>query len=206
MGGLLVPLAAATDFEVVSSETTDAFGSTGTEIVLVTLLDANWEEVSVVVIMNGQTAVSIPGQYLRVRSIIGVQSNSGTAGQSWNNGNIDVREVATPANIHVRARPTNNSSFSGFYSVPDGQIVRAVNVAPLVAKNDEVKLKPYLILPDGTTISGQPIPLFEGNISLRLFDPLGITSRQDFVFRGQSLSAGTADVALIVELLIEHVN
>jgi hypothetical protein len=203
-GGRLVPPSTDVAFEVVSDSASDDIARTGVQIVAVTLLDPNWEEVTAIVVMDGTTPVSIPGTYIRARSVVGAQSGGATAGQSWNIGNVDVREVVG-GQVHLRMTPEQNSSFSGFYSVPANKIVRAINVAPLVAKNDEARLQPYLIQQGGNTISGQPIPLFEGNISLKLFNPLLITEMQDFVFRAESLSSGTADVAIIVELLVEDV-
>ena len=197
-GGTLVPLvAASSSWNLVSASASDTAAGTGTQSVAITFLNSNWEEVVVFQATNGGSA-AISGTYLRAVSIIGVQSGSNL----FNVGNITVEENS---NVHLQMSPANNSSFSGLYSVPAGKIARVVNVSTFVAKNDEIRFQPYLIQQNQNYISGQPTPLFEGSVNQRLLNPFPITQKQDIVFRAEALSAGSAQVSIIAEILLQDV-
>ncbi len=198
---IVVPLLAADSFEVISDDADDiAVTGTGVRAVLITFLDASWEEVVVIVAMNGLAAVAVPGTFLRARSVVGI--DSGTSG--WNEGTVDVRLV-TGAVVHLQMSPFNNSSFSGMFSVPAGKTARVITVSVFIAKNDEIQFQPYLIQPNQNFISGQPIRIFDGNAHQRLLNPFPITEKQDFVFRATKISAAAAHVSIIAEILLESV-
>ena len=197
-GGTVTPLSVAGSFELVTSGN-DTVAGTGVQFVAITFLDSDWEPVTVIKATTGGTS-AITGSFLRCVSIIGIQSGS----LNWNDNIVDVR-VTSCGQVHLRMSPANNSSFPAFYSVPAGKTARVVNVATFVAKNDEIQFQPYLIGQNGNFISGQPIPLFEGRVNQRLLTPFPITQKQDFVFRGEILSAGSANVSIIAEILLEDV-
>ena len=197
-GGTVTPLSVAGVFDLVTSGN-DTVAGTGVQFVAATFLDEDWEPVTVIKATTGGTS-AFTGNFLRCVSIIGIQSGS----LGWNDNNVDV-EVTGGGQVHLRMVPANNSAFPSFYSVQAGRTARVVNVSTFVAKNDEIQFQPYLIGQNGNFISGQPIPLFEGSVNQRLLSPFPITQKQDFVFRGKSLSAGTSNTSIIAEILLEVV-
>jgi len=195
-GGKFVPPSVATALEIVSSDADDTFGGNGTGVVIVSYLDSSLALQSETVLMNGTTPVAMVASPLRVRSITGVQSGSNRV----NEGTITLREPG-PGQTWVQISVGNNFSFSAFYTVPANKVAYVVNVATTLAKNDEAEFEPHLILADLTEISGQPFALFEGSIDRRLRAPFQLVAGNDLVFRGESLSAGTANVTVIAEIV-----
>jgi len=200
---IVEPLGAAGgEFEIISSSTQDASGGTGTTLVLITMMNLDWEYVQVVMAPTGTGATQIAGgPYLRAISIIGIVTGS----THLNVGNVDIRTVSGSL-VHLRMGiypSPNNSSFSGFYPIPAGTQVEVYNVAPFTGKADEVVFQPYLRQQNGNLVSGQPIVLDSGNANKRLFDPALLTQKQDLIFRCQRISGGgNLLFSLIIELIV----
>jgi len=197
-GGRTIALLSVDTFDLVTTLQDDIAGN-GVQVVLITFLNSDWEPVTVIKATTAGTS-AISGSFLRCVSIIGIQSGS----SGWNENDVDV-QLSGGGDVHLRMSPENNSSFSGFFSVPAGKTARVVNVSTFVAKNDEIQFQSYLIQPNGNFISGQPVPLFEGSVDIRLLNPFAITQKQDIVFRGKTLSAGSSNVSVIVEILLQDV-
>jgi hypothetical protein len=114
------PAAAAT-LTVSSSSTDDASPSgTGAQTVLIQGLDANYNVISEVVALNGQTAVNTTKSYLRVNKIIVLTAGSGGTSAGTIYAGTGTVTSGVPAVTVNRTGITSNESESAFYTVPVG--------------------------------------------------------------------------------------
>jgi hypothetical protein len=79
----------ARTLEIVSSSASDTLAGTGSQKVKISGLDANYNQVSEIISLNGTTAVPTANQYLRVNQMINAQVGSGQV----NAGNISLRDT-----------------------------------------------------------------------------------------------------------------
>jgi hypothetical protein len=114
------PAAAAT-LTVSSSSTDDASPSgTGAQTVLIQGLDANYNAISEVVALNGQTAVNTTKSYLRVNKMIVLTAGSGGTSVGSIYAGTGTVTSGVPAVTVNRTGITSNESESAFYTVPVG--------------------------------------------------------------------------------------
>jgi hypothetical protein len=111
---------AATTTTISSSNAADTAAGTGAQTVLVDGLNANYERVTEVASLNGQTGVTLTNQYLRVNRVTILTAGSG--GTSAGSIFVGTGTVTTgvPAVVLNRTGASSNESESGFYTVPAG--------------------------------------------------------------------------------------
>lgn len=88
-GGAYPWMAAATSLEVLSASANDSSAGTGARTITISGLDANYNEISAVVTMNGVAPVAVPIQFLRINGI--TVTTNGTLRR--NDGQITVRDA-----------------------------------------------------------------------------------------------------------------
>jgi hypothetical protein len=122
-GGLYSYLGSATTLYVSSSATADDAGGTGATNVTVSGLDANYNEVSVTVDLDGQTGVQLgdASNWIRVNRIVVNTAGSGGA----NAGVIYVGDEATPSsgvptNKYATVAIGDNQTLMALWTVPAG--------------------------------------------------------------------------------------
>jgi len=95
----------------------DSAGDTGVKVVEVHGLDASYDEISEFVMLNGTTQVATTNNFIRINNIHGMFVGTNMVAE----GNIDVRQVATPANIMSRVGAGGNMNLQCHYTVPNGK-------------------------------------------------------------------------------------
>jgi hypothetical protein len=112
--------ATALQMTVSSSSANDTSGGTGARTIVVQGLDANYNEVSETVIMNGQTAVTMTNALLRVNYVYVATAGSGNgaAGDIY----IGTGTVTTgvPATVYDIIKFDYNVTTTGSYTIPAG--------------------------------------------------------------------------------------
>lgn len=119
-GGILTHPAAAGVLKVSSSSTNDAAAGTGARTILLNGLDANFNEISETVTLNGQTAVNTTKEYIRVQNLRVVTAGSGltAAGTIYvGTGNVT---LGVPATIYGEIAIGDNASLMAHYTIPAG--------------------------------------------------------------------------------------
>jgi len=110
----------ATVMKVSSSSANDTSAGTGARTFLVAGLDANYNQISEVITLNGQTAVNTTNSYLRINysEVLTVGSGAAQAGDIYvGTGTVT---SGVPATIYWRSDSSyNNWGFAG-YTVPAG--------------------------------------------------------------------------------------
>lgn len=110
----------AANYVFPSSASTMTLSSSATgdvgQAVLITGLDANYLEISEVVVLNGQTAVSSTKSFLRVNDML-VLVDSPTGNIYFGTGTVT---AGVPANVYGFISAGDNAMMAGIYTVPAG--------------------------------------------------------------------------------------
>jgi hypothetical protein len=118
-GGLVTWLSAADNLEVFSSNANDtslAGGGTGMRTLLIQGLDANYNEISEIVSLEGTGVVTTTNQFLRVNKAVGLSAGTGAI----NEGAITIRD-ATGDNTVEYIGAGQGISHSAKFTVPLGK-------------------------------------------------------------------------------------
>lgn len=119
-GGLYAYPAAAIQMKVSSSSTDDAALGTGARTIVVAGLDANYNEISETVTLNGQTEVLTTKSYLRVfRAYVATAGSGGTAVGTIYVGTGTVT-LGVPATIYAEIPIGANQTLMAVWTVPAG--------------------------------------------------------------------------------------
>lgn len=105
----------ATSMEVVSDSANDAAAGTGARTILVTYLDANYTQNTIVVTLNGVTPVAIATPIMRINGVVVV--TSGTFGGN-NIGNISVRAAGGLGATYSYMLAGHGIARSSLFTVP----------------------------------------------------------------------------------------
>ena len=112
--------AAALQMTVSSASANDTSAGTGARTVVVQGLNANYNEVSETVTMNGQTAVTMATSFLRVNYayVLTAGSGNGAAGDIYiGTGTVT---AGVPATVYDVIKFDYNTTITGSYTVPAG--------------------------------------------------------------------------------------
>jgi hypothetical protein len=198
----------AQSLEILSSSANDTAAGTGARTVTMTLLDANYNQVTQTVTLNGTSVVAIPGgPYLRVNSL-----QVATAGSGYTNaGTITLRVASAGATQGVILIGTSIAQ-SSVYTVPTGytlfinKIVYVINAAASVS--NYVTIATVIQNPNGSPSNLLATQRFlitnsgTGPFELDVPFPLVITQTQDFTLRETAISGTLAITALWQGVLI----
>ena len=127
-GGTYVYPASATVMKISSSSADDAAAGTGARTISIAGLDANYNEISETVILNGQTAVNTVNSYLRIFRMFVVTAGSGaTAAGTIYAGTGNVTS-GVPAVIYGMIALNANQTQMAFWTVPAGYTLYLMGV------------------------------------------------------------------------------
>lgn len=118
--GLMTHPAAALQMKVSSSNAADTSAGTGARTVLIQGLDADYNEISETVTLNGQTAVTTTNSFLRINYAIVTTAGSteSAAGDIYfGTGTVT---AGVPATVYNIIKFNYNNTITGHYTVPAG--------------------------------------------------------------------------------------
>ena len=107
---------AATSMEAVSDSANDAAAGTGARTILITYLDANYTQKTVVVTLNGLTPVAIADPIMRINGLVVV--TAGTFGGN-NIGNLSIRAAGGLGATYSYMQAGTGLARSSMFTVPD---------------------------------------------------------------------------------------
>ena len=125
------PTGSAETVEVFSSDAADASAGTGARTVRLTGLDADWEEQTVDVTMNGTTAVATTETWQRLNRMHVLTAGSGEE----NAGDITARHTTTTANVFATMPAGANQTTIAAFTVPAGKTMLIKRVAVQMGRN-----------------------------------------------------------------------
>jgi hypothetical protein len=119
-GGTYAYPAAATVMKISSSSADDAAAGTGARTISIAGLDADYNEISETVILNGQTAVNTVNSYLRISRMFVVTAGSGATAVGTIYAGTGTVTSGVPANIFGMVAIGANQTQMAFWTVPAG--------------------------------------------------------------------------------------
>jgi hypothetical protein len=202
VGGLMTRPTTGETYEVVSANANDTSAGTGARTLLLITLDANDNEQTTVVTLNGGTA-SISGThtYPRYAQVITAGSNE------TNVGDITIQVAgggAARLKIIADEGATNNSHFK----VPAGKTVFPISFTYFVQKGQDALVRPRILTIDANPAysSSASIPLYQNAIESRSFANIAIPELTEFKFQAKSTNPNVS-VTVILQMRVKtHVD
>lgn len=112
------PTGSAETVTVISTSTNDTDGGSGARTIRIVGLDADYNEQSETITLNGTVGATSVNTYLRVHTA-SIQT-SGSSNAAFNAGTITVRHTTTTANVFLTMRIGSNQTNCSGYTVPAG--------------------------------------------------------------------------------------
>jgi len=127
-GGTYVYPASATVMKISSSSADDAADDTGARTISIAGLDANYNEISETVILNGQTEVNTVNSYLRISRMFVVTAGSGATAAGTIYAGTGTVTSGVPAVIYGMIALNANQTQMAFWTVPAGYTLYLMGV------------------------------------------------------------------------------
>ncbi len=207
-GGLYAYPASATVMTVSSSSANDTAAGTGARTVEISGLDADYNEISEIVTLNGQTAVNTTKSYLRINR--GIVRSAGSAGANAGTIYAGTGTVTSgvPANVYLSINGDgDNQTLMSLWTVPAGYTAfltkmalstgtstntKAVLNASLVARpyGEVFQIKERFTLTDGAHEQFYTFPLSfaeKTDLEMRAFSSSGsvdfnVSASMEFIY------------------------
>ncbi len=119
-GGVYAYPASATVMKISSSSADDAAAGTGARTISIAGLDANYNEISETVILDGQTAVNTVNSYLRISRMFVVTAGSGATAAGTIYAGTGTVTSGVPATVYGMIALNANQTQMAFWTVPAG--------------------------------------------------------------------------------------
>lgn len=182
-GGTFVRMPTAATLDVTSSSVNDTAAGTGAQSIVITGVDANYDEVIEVVALNGTTIVTTTNSYLGVNRMAVYAAGSG----GFNDGTINA-VVTTGGTTQAQIPANEGSTQQAIFFVPrahtalmDWMYLNVVKTSgggkPLVT------FKVFVV----SLVSGATYEVFRDTIDVALENHLELTPSQPFVVGEKSL-------------------
>jgi len=197
-GGLYSYLSAATVLKISSSSTADTSAGTGARTVTISGLDANYDEISETITLNGQTAVNSTLSYLRINRM--VVRSAGTGGQNAGVIYAGTGTVTTgvPANKYATIAIGDNQTLMALWTVPRGYTayLTQTDVTLATTQNNKYCTCSLVVRPYGEVFQVKDrFVKAESTTTLTYSVPLKIAEKSDIEYRAIGDSVG-ADIAI----------
>jgi hypothetical protein len=192
-GSLYVYPTAATVVKVSSSSTDDSGSGTGARTVLVAGLDADYNEISETVTLNGQTAVLTTNLFLRVfRAYVVTAGSGGTAAGTIYVGDGSVT-TGVPATVYAVIDVGDNQTNMAIWTVPAGYTLYIYRGTFSAASNNAAQyiLGKFMVRPFGGVFRNAADITVNSSVFGYDFEiPLAVPEKSDIEARAIAL-AGT---------------
>lgn len=192
-GGLYVYPTSAIQMKVSSTSANDTSNGTGARTIVVSGLNATYDEVSETVVLNGQTAVLTTTTFIRVfRSFVVTAGTGATAAGTIYIGTGTVT-AGVPATVYAQIVLGENQTLMAIWTVPAGYTLYISRGTFSAASNNAAQyiLSKFMIRPfNGVFRNVADVTVNSSVISYDFEVPLAIPEKSDIEARGIAL-AGT---------------
>jgi hypothetical protein len=187
-GGIMPHPATALSMKVSSDDADDNATGTGARTVFVEGLDANYNEISETVILNGQTAVLTVKSYIRINEayVASAGTSNGAEGNIYfGTGNVT---AGVPATVYDIIKFDYNTRVTGHYTVPAGYTAYMDAGSITVGQTGTSNPVSGRLVVTGTNnirINKAIVTLNTGNVPYPFLFPLQIPEKTDIEAVGQ---------------------
>ena len=190
-GGLYVYPTSASIMLVSSSSTDDAALGTGARTISVQGLDANYNEISETVTLNGQTQVSTTLSYLRVFRSFVITAGSGATAAGTIYVGVGAAVLGVPPTVYAEIALGENQTTMALWTVPAGYTAYMNRGSFSAASNNAAQyvLGKFVVRPFGSVFRNAADVTVNSNVIQYDFEtPLAIPEKSDFEARVIALS------------------
>ena len=207
-GGLYSYLSAATVLKVSSSSTNDTSAGTGARTVELFGLDGDYNEISEVVTLNGQTEVNTTQSYLRINRMVVRSAGSGGANAGIIYAGTGTVTTGVPANIYATINGDGtNQTLMALWTIPAGYTgyLMQYDVSNGTTSNTPAVCKLLLVArPYGEVFQTKDVKSLTTGMHIEntLVVPVEFAEKTDIEVRAISSSASvTFDISSAFEML-----
>ena len=206
-GGLYSYLSAATVLKVSSSSTNDTSAGTGARTVELFGLDGDYNEISEVVTLNGQTAVNSTQSYLRINRMIVRSAGSGGANAGVIYAGTGTVTTGVPANIYATINGDGtNQTLMALWTVPAGYTAYLMqyDVSNGTTSNTPAVCKILLVArPFGEVFQAKDVKSLTTGMHIEntIVTPLKFTEKTDIEVRAISSGNVVFDISAACEII-----
>lgn len=195
---------AATTLTISSSSSSDTSAGAGAQSVTVQYLKSDYTLVTATYAMNGQTAVTIDTDGLRVNSVE-VATWGGGGIQGANVGTIYVGygtvTAGVPANILSAIVIGENKAQQSIFTVPAGKTAAALGFRAYTSDEGSINVRHHAVGAGG--FISDSVAIINGGLTSTANVPNVFPEKTDLIVMAKS-SAGTIAVSMVAELLITN--
>jgi len=207
-GGLYSYLTSASVLKVSSSSTDDTSAGTGARTVQLFGLDGDYNEISEVVTLNGQTAVNTTQSYLRINRMIVRSAGSGGANAGVIYAGTGTVTTGVPANIYATVNGDGtNQTLMALWTVPAGYTgyLMQYDASNGTTSNTPAVCKLLLVArPYGEVFQSKDVKSLTTGMHIEnsLVVPIPFAEKTDIEVRAVSSSASvTFDISAALEII-----
>ena len=197
-GGTYAYPASATVMKISSSSADDSSGGTGARTIAIFGLDANYNEISESVLLDGQTAVNTGNSYLRISRMYVTTAGSGATAAGTIYAGTGTVTSGVPATVYGMITLTANQTQMAFWTVPAGYTLYLMGVYFTSANSTANASTNFQLIqrPLGGVFRIQSSARTPGNgdFIFDLHTPLAFTEKTDIEIRAVA-SAGASNVS-----------
>ena len=197
-GGTYAYPAAATVMKISSSSADDTSAGTGARSIAIFGLDANYNEISESVLLDGQTAVNTGNSYLRISRMYVTTAGSGATAAGTIYAGTGSVTSGVPATVYGMITLTANQTQMAFWTVPAGYTLylmgtffTSANSTANASTNFQLIQRP---LGGVFRIQSSARTAGNGDFVIDLHTPLAFTEKTDIEIRAIA-SAGASNVS-----------
>lgn len=203
-GGILARPAAAGTLKISSSSADDTSSGTGARTIVLNGLDANYNEISETVTLNGQTAVNTTKQFFRVQNLYVATTGSGLTAAGIIYVGTGVVTAGVPATIYGQIAVGDNASLTAHYTIPAGYTGYFTygNIASgQLTGSHQIIGRLLMINGTGIRTTAAIIAFGAGVQNFAFNQPLQIPEKNDIEASAVS-SAGNTSVSATIQLIL----
>ena len=197
-GDIYVYPSAATVMKISSSSASDTSAGTGARTIAIFGLDADYNEISETVILNGQTAVNTVNSYLRITRMFVITAGSGATAAGTIYAGTGTVTSGVPATVYGMIAIGANQTQMALWTVPAGYTLYLMGVFYTSGNATANAWTTFQLIqrPLGGVFRTQSSARTAGNgdFVLDLHTPIAFTEKTDIEIRAIA-SAGTSNVS-----------
>lgn len=197
-GGTIPHPTVASVLKISSTSANDTSAGTGARTIAIFGLDANYNEISESVLLDGQTAVNTGNSYLRISRMYVTTAGSGATAAGTIYAGTGTVTSGVPATVYGMITLTANQTQMAFWTVPAGYTLYLMGVYFTSANSTANASTNFQLIqrPLGGVFRIQSSARTSGNgdFVFDLHTPLAFTEKTDIEIRAVA-SAGTSNVS-----------
>ena len=207
--GLIAHPAAALQMKVSSVNAADTSAGTGARTVLIQGLDADYNEISEVVTLSGQTAVTTANSYIRINYAAVATAGSGQSAAGDIYIGTGTVTAGVPATVYDLIKFNYNDTVTGHYTVPAGYtayLMQGMFTVGQVSGSTSVQGRLLTAGVDGIRRTASIVTLNNGTADYAFDFPIAIPEKTDIEATAIGGANNNSCTSMFVILLVAGPN